>query len=101
MTAPDRVRRGRILLARLDSLGDILLAGPAVRAVAGAAAHLTMPVGAARASAAQLLPGLDDVLELDAPCVVFDRPPVSPQALAELVRAGQRSQFDRARTLTS
>ena len=35
MTAPDRVRRGRMLLARLDSLGDILLAGPAVRAVAG------------------------------------------------------------------
>jgi ADP-heptose:LPS heptosyltransferase len=101
MTAPEWVQRGRILLARLDSLGDILLAGPAVRAVAGAAASLTMLVGAGRTSAARLLPGVDDVIEYDAPWVVLDPQPVSQEAVAELVRVVQRSRFDGALILTS
>jgi ADP-heptose:LPS heptosyltransferase len=101
MTAPDRVRRGRILLARLDSLGDILLAGPAVRAVAATAASLTMLVGAGRTPAARLLPGVDDVIEFEAPWVVFDPQPVRSDAVSELVRTVQRSRFDGALILTS
>ena len=45
----------RVLVARLDSLGDVLLAGPAVRAVA-ARAQVTMLVRSGL-SEAQLLPG--------------------------------------------
>jgi ADP-heptose:LPS heptosyltransferase len=101
MTAPDRVRHGRILLARLDSLGDILLAGPAVRAVAAAAASVTMLVGAGRTPAARLLPGVADVIEFDAPWVVFDAQPVRPEAVSELVKTVQRSRFDGALILTS
>ena len=101
MTAPDRVQRGRILLARLDSLGDVLLAGPAVRAVAGTAAQLTMLVGAGRTSAARLLPGVDDVIEYDAPWVVFDPQPVQPEAVADLVKTVQLGRFDGALILTS
>jgi ADP-heptose:LPS heptosyltransferase len=101
MTAPDCVRHGRMLLARLDSLGDILLAGPAVRAVAAAAAHLTMLVGAGRSSAARLLPGVDEVIEYDAPWVVLDPQPVRQEAVAELLRTVQRSRFDGALILTS
>ena len=101
MTAPDRVRHGRMLLARLDSLGDVLLAGPAVRAVAGTAAQLTMLVGAARTAAARLLPGVDEVMEYDAPWVVFDPQPVRREAVTELVRAVERGRFDGALILTS
>jgi ADP-heptose:LPS heptosyltransferase len=101
MTAPDRVRHGRILLARLDSLGDILLAGPAVRAVAATAASLTMLVGAGRTCAARLLPGVSDVIEYDAPWIVFDPQPVKPEAVSELVRTVQCSRFDGALILTS
>ncbi len=46
--APESARRGHILIARLDSLGDLLLTGPAVRAVAGSAAKVTMLVGEGR-----------------------------------------------------
>ena len=99
--APDWVRRGRMLLARLDSLGDVLLAGPAVRAVAGTAAQVTMLVGAGRTAAARLLPGTGDVIEYDAPWVVFDPQPVRSEPVAELVRTVQRGRFDGALILTS
>ncbi len=101
MTAPDWVRRGRVLVARLDSLGDILLAGPAVRAVARTAASVTMLVGAGRTPAARLLPGTGDVIEYEAPWVVFDPHPVRPEPVNELVRSVQRGRFDGALILTS
>ena len=101
MRAPELVRRGRILLARLDSMGDVLLAGPAVRAVAGTAAAVTMLVGVGRTSVARLLPGAGDVIEFEAPWVVFDPQPVRPEAVSELVRVVQRGRFDGALILTS
>jgi ADP-heptose:LPS heptosyltransferase len=99
--APDRVRRGRLLVARLDSLGDLLLAGPAVRAVAAVAAQLTVLVGAGRTPAARLLPGVDDVIEYDAPWVTFDPQPVRSEQVVELVRTVQRGRFDGALIFTS
>jgi len=63
----------RVLVARLDSLGDVLLAGPAVRAVA-ARGQVTMLVRTGLSEAAQLLPGVHDVIEYDAPWVLFDPP---------------------------
>jgi ADP-heptose:LPS heptosyltransferase len=101
MTAPSWAQRGRMLLARLDSLGDVLLAGPAVRAVAASAASLTMLVGAGRTAAARLLPGVDDVIEYDAPWIVFNPQPLRPEAVSELVRTLQHSHFDGALILTS
>jgi ADP-heptose:LPS heptosyltransferase len=65
--APESARRGHVLLARLDSLGDLLLAGPAVRAVAGSAAKVTMLVGEGRREDASLLPCIDEVIEFAAP----------------------------------
>ena len=74
----------RVLVARLDSLGDVLLAGPAVRAVA-ASAKVTMLVREGLDEAAEMLPGVDDVMEFDAPWVLFDPPPVRPHTIAHLV----------------
>ncbi len=52
----------RALVARLDNDGDVLLAGPAVRAVAAGADHVTLLCGPRGAQAAALLPGVDEVV---------------------------------------
>ena len=52
------------LVVRPDRLGDVLICGPAVRAVAAFADRTTLLVSPAGAPAAALLPGVDDVLEL-------------------------------------
>jgi ADP-heptose:LPS heptosyltransferase len=90
----------RVLVARLDSLGDVLLAGPAVRAVA-ASAQVTMLVRTGLAEAAELLPGVHDVVEYDAPWVLFDPPPVHAHAIADLLSAVETRRFDAALVLTS
>jgi len=98
MTAP---QGGHVLVARLDSVGDILLGGPAVRAVAASAAKVTMLVGRGRSAVARLLPGVDDVLELDAPWVVPDPGPLDPLAVEAFVAAVGRAEVDAALILTS
>lgn len=66
----------KALVTRLDSFGDVLLAGPAVRAVAARADSVTLLCGPRGAPAARLLPGVDDILVWDAPWVGLDPPPV-------------------------
>lgn len=100
MTASDHQHRDRVLLARLDSMGDVLLTGGAVRAVA-ARAEVTMLVGRGHAQVARLLPGVDRVLEFEAPWVVFDPPPVHPPAVEDLVRRIRAEQVDQALIFTS
>jgi ADP-heptose:LPS heptosyltransferase len=60
------------LVARLDSAGDVLITGPAVRAVAAAHDRVVMLVGPRGREAAELLPGVDEVVEWQAPWVDFD-----------------------------
>jgi ADP-heptose:LPS heptosyltransferase len=50
------------LVVRPDNVGDVLLAGPAVRAVAAGVERLTFWAGPNGAAAAALLPGVDDVV---------------------------------------
>ncbi len=52
----------RAIVARLDNDGDVLLAGPAIRAVAARADQVTLLCGPRGEQAARLLPGVDDVL---------------------------------------
>ena len=56
------------LVARLDADGDVLLAGPAVRAVA-ATARVVLLVGPRGRQAAELLPGVDELLVWAAPWI--------------------------------
>ncbi|SEP64867.1 glycosyltransferase family 9 protein [Microlunatus flavus] len=97
MSAP----HGHVLVARLDSVGDILLAGPAVRAVAASAARVTMLVGRGRAPVARLLPGVDDVIEFEAPWVVPDPGGVDPAAVDALVAQVRAARVDAGLVLTS
>jgi ADP-heptose:LPS heptosyltransferase len=75
----------RVLLARLDNAGDVLLMGPAVRAVAAAAGRVTFLAGPAGRAAAELLPGVDEVIEFAAPWILADPPPVDAVEVQRLV----------------
>ncbi|SCL48889.1 histidinol-phosphate phosphatase family domain-containing protein/HAD-superfamily hydrolase, subfamily IIIA [Micromonospora citrea] len=59
------VRRGvgTVLVVRSDSAGDVLVTGPAVRAVAAGAGRVVMLCGPRGRAAAELLPGVDEVIE--------------------------------------
>lgn len=74
----------RVLVARLDSLGDVLLAGPAVRAVAERA-EVVMLCGPRGAGAARMLPGVAEVIVWDAPWISDPAPAASGDHLAALV----------------
>ncbi|MEU6404796.1 glycosyltransferase family 9 protein [Streptomyces sp. NPDC046985] len=77
----------KALVARLDSFGDVLLAGPAVRAVAARAQRVTLLCGPRGEPAARLLPGVDEILVWDAPWSGYDPPPVDRAGIDELVTA--------------
>jgi ADP-heptose:LPS heptosyltransferase len=72
-----------VLVARQDSAGDVLLAGPAVRAIGAGADRVTLLCGPVGAHAAALLPGVDAVLVQRAEWIDADPRPVDP---AEIVR---------------
>jgi ADP-heptose:LPS heptosyltransferase len=65
-----------VLAVRLDNDGDVLLAGPAIRALAAGAGHLTLLCGPRGRQAAALLPGVDDVLCWHAPWIDPEPGPV-------------------------
>ena len=90
----------RVLVARLDSLGDVVLAGPAIRAVA-AHAEAVLLTGPRGSSLASLLPGVRGHLEWDCPWI--GNPPVPPTAehLAALGRLVADAAVDEAIILTS
>ncbi|MFF7725469.1 glycosyltransferase family 9 protein [Streptomyces sp. NPDC008001] len=91
----------KALVARLDSFGDVLLAGPAVRAVAARADRTTLLCGPLGAPAARMLPGVDEVIVWDAPWVGFDPPPVEEADVARLVGRIAQDPPDAALILTS
>ena len=91
----------RTLVVRLDSAGDVLLAGPAVRAAAQGSAYTAMLCGPHGEQAARLLPGVDDVLVHDAPWVGLEPPPVRRGQTDALIDAVAGHAFDRALILAS
>jgi ADP-heptose:LPS heptosyltransferase len=74
-----------VLVARLDSEGDVLLAGPAIRAVAARAGRVTLLCGPRGRAAAGMLPGVDDVRVLRAPWIDPEPEPVERAAMERLV----------------
>ena len=93
--------RPHVLVARLDNAGDVLLAGPAVRAVAAGADRVTVLAGPAGRAAAELLAGVDEIVVFDAPWSGFAPPPVSTPAVDGLVARLGALGVDEAMVLTS
>jgi ADP-heptose:LPS heptosyltransferase len=91
-----------VLVTRLDGAGDVLLAGPAVRAVAaGRDTEITVLCGPAGAAAARLLPGVADVLVWASPWVVNPAPAIDRAALDRFVDTLAARGLDEAVILTS
>ncbi|GIG28373.1 glycosyltransferase family 9 protein [Cellulomonas marina] len=91
----------RVLAVRLDSDGDVLLTGPAVRALAAGAEALDLLVSPAGRQAGELLPGVDRVLVADVPWSGYAPPPADPAALRDLVDVLAAGRYDRAVVFTS
>jgi ADP-heptose:LPS heptosyltransferase len=90
-----------VLIVRPDGAGDVLLAGPAVRAVAASAARVTFVAGPRGAAAAALLPGVDEVLVSHIPWIDVEPKPISRPAVLGLADEIARRNVDEALILTS
>jgi ADP-heptose:LPS heptosyltransferase len=92
---------GRTLVARLDNDGDLLLAGPAIRAVARGSDHVLLLVSPSGEQAARLLPGVDEVVVWSCPWTGFEPPPVDADDTHRLVDLLASKAIDRAVLMTS
>ncbi len=87
---------GHVLAVRLDNDGDVLLAGPAIRALAAAHDRLTLLCGPRGRNAAALLPGVDEVIVWRAPWIDPEPEPVDRAATLGLVEDLAGRGIDRA-----
>lgn len=92
---------GRVLAVRLDNDGDVLLTGPAVATLARAATRVDVLASPSGRAAAELLPGVDDVLVLDAPWSGYRPPPVDRAATLALVDRLAERRYDSCVIFTS
>jgi ADP-heptose:LPS heptosyltransferase len=76
-----------VLAVRLDNEGDVLLAGPAIRALKHGAGRVTLLCGPRGRHAAELLPGVDALLEWRAPWIDPEPEPVDRAQVDALVEA--------------
>jgi ADP-heptose:LPS heptosyltransferase len=93
--------RPHVLIARLDNNGDVLLAGPAIRAVAASARCVTLLCGPRGHDAARLLPGVDTIMSFRAPWIDPEPEPLDSLAIRALVDDLGERQIDQAILLTS
>jgi ADP-heptose:LPS heptosyltransferase len=75
-----------VLAVRLDNDGDVLLAGPAIRALRHGADRVTLLCGPRGRGAASLLPGVGDVVCWRAPWIDPDPDPVDRDDVETIVR---------------
>ena len=85
-----------VLAVRLDNDGDVLLAGPAVRALAAGASRVTLLCGPRGRRAADLLPGVDDLIVWRAPWIDPEPEPVARGEIEALVRRLAALELDAA-----
>ncbi|WP_420884056.1 HAD-IIIA family hydrolase [Micromonospora sp. CPCC 205547] len=82
--APRPERAGTVLVVRSDSAGDVLVTGPAVRAVAAGAERVVLLHGPRGRAAAALLPGVDELIEWRLPWIDGDPEAVDPDDIRRL-----------------
>jgi len=90
-----------VLVARQDNAGDVLLAGPAVRAVAAGAERVTLLCGPAGREAAGLLPGVDAVVVHPAEWIAADPRSVERASVERRIDELTAQRVDCALVLTS
>jgi ADP-heptose:LPS heptosyltransferase len=90
-----------VLVVRLDNDGDVLLAGPAIRAVAKAADKVTLLCGPRGRAAAALLPGVDNIVQYRAPWIDPEPEALDRGSLFQLVDDLAELALDEAIVFTS
>ncbi len=91
----------RILAVRQDNNGDVLLAGPAVRALRAGSDAVTFLCGPRGESAARLLPAVDDVIVWEAAWIDAQPKSVSARNVDAFVGQIHGGRFDEAVIFTS
>ncbi|HEX6501522.1 MAG TPA: glycosyltransferase family 9 protein [Micromonosporaceae bacterium] len=93
----------RVLVVRPDNLGDVVLAGPAIRALRAAlpTARIDLLASPAGAQVAPLLPGLDEVIEARVSWQQIDPRQVRPDDDTDLVQRLSERRYHAAIILTS
>jgi ADP-heptose:LPS heptosyltransferase len=85
-----------VLAVRLDNDGDVLLAGPAIRAIAAGADRVTLLCGQRGRQAAELLPGVDEVICWRSPWIDPEPEPVDSADVLVLAARLAALELDRA-----
>jgi ADP-heptose:LPS heptosyltransferase len=91
----------RVLAVRHDNNGDVILAGPAIRAVAASGARVTLLCGARGAAVARMLPGVRDVEIFETAWIEAEPKPVDAPHVAAFVTRLRKRAFDEAVIFTS
>ncbi|NJP33926.1 glycosyltransferase family 9 protein, partial [Micromonospora thermarum] len=94
-------RAGTVLVVRADSAGDVLVTGPGIRAVAAHADRVVLLCGPRGRAAADLLPGVDHVIEHRLPWIDPAPGPVDPDDIAALTATLAAVDADEAVIFTS
>ncbi|WP_245666765.1 HAD-IIIA family hydrolase [Micromonospora sediminicola] len=81
---PRSTRAGTVLVVRSDSAGDVLVTGPGIRAVAAGADRVVLLCGPRGRAAAELLPGVDEIVEWALPWIDGSPEPVDPEDMRRL-----------------
>jgi histidinol-phosphate phosphatase family protein len=90
-----------VLVVRSDSAGDVLVTGPAIRAVAHGAERVALLCGPRGRAAAELLPGVDEIVQWRLPWIDPEPGPVDPAGMTALVERIRRTGADEAVVFTS
>ncbi len=93
----------RLLVVRLDNIGDVVMTGPMLRALKENLpdAHLTLMASPGGSKAASLLPWVDDVLTWRVVWQDLGRLPLDPARELEMIEAMKSGGYDGAVVLTS
>jgi ADP-heptose:LPS heptosyltransferase len=91
----------QVLAVRSDSAGDVLLCGPAIRAIAARADRVTLMCGPRGEEAARLLPGVADVVVWPVPWIDPGAPPVDAGEVESIVKSLRDMHLDEAVVFTS
>ena len=93
----------RLLVIRADNIGDVVMTGPALKAIRRALpdAALTLLASPAGAAAAPLLPWIDDIIRCRVLWQDLGRLPLSPEREWRLIERLRQGCFDGAIILTS
>lgn len=92
----------RILCVRLDTIGDLLMTSPAIRAVkeSGPGRHVTLLTSTAGAATAALIPEIDDVIVYDSPWMKATAPRASSAPELAMIARLRAGNFDAAVVFT-